>query len=103
MRPAIPFLLLATALHADTVNYTFGAAGRLAVVDYGNGRMIYLCHQAQVRSREIARNAKFGASFSACLSSRWSARPERDHPPRLALAIIEFLHGRELKKEIDRE
>jgi YD repeat-containing protein len=40
MRRIISLLLLATALCADTVNYTYDAAGRLAVVDYGNGRTI---------------------------------------------------------------
>jgi DnaK suppressor protein len=31
---------LATALCAETVNYIYDAAGRLAIVDYGNGRTI---------------------------------------------------------------
>ena len=40
MLRTISLILLAAALCADTVNYTYDAAGRRAVVDYGNGRTI---------------------------------------------------------------
>jgi len=63
MLRTISLILLTAALCADTVNYTYDAAGRLAVVDYGNGRTItYIYDNA---GNLLSRTATSAGSSSA--------------------------------------
>ena len=85
LRPIL-LLLLATALHADTLNYVYDAAGRLIRVDYPTGTSIAYSYDpaGNLLSRTVTMPPAAAQCHHCTLESTDSpsARPRGSTPPR---------------------
>ena len=86
-------LLLASALLAAAVTYTYDDAGRLVLVDYGNGSTIAYTYDkaGNLLSRTVTSSS--GSGTAKVTSKDKAPAPQKSAKPK-PMSLVHFLTGR---------